>query len=66
MRNITDARVELLRLRSIGAEGVESKRDEVQAMGPASASMHLILILLNRCLPSYEVFFIRESLRCLD
>ena len=51
MRTITlaDAREEFLRCRTKGAKGGDSKRDEVKAMGPASASMLLLLTLLNRC-----------------
>ena len=50
MRTVTlaYAREELLRRRTKGAKGGETKRDEVKAMGPASVSMLLTLTLLNR------------------
>ena len=51
MRIITlaDAREELLRRKTKRAKGGKTKRNEVEAMGPASASMPLALTLLNRC-----------------
>ena len=45
----TDAREEPLRRRTKGAKGGETDQDEVEAMGPASASMLFPLTLLNRC-----------------
>ena len=51
MRTITlaNAREELHWCRIKGAKRGETKRDEVEAMGPASASMLFPLTLLNRC-----------------
>ena len=46
---VADARDELLRRRIKGAEGGETERDGVEAMGPVNASMLRPLTLLNRC-----------------
>ena len=40
---------ELLNLRPKGAKGGETKWDEIEAVGPTSASMLVTLTLLNRC-----------------
>ena len=45
---MADAREELLRRRTKGAEGGEAKRDEVKAMGLANVCMLVPLVLLNR------------------
>ena len=51
MRNValTHAREELLSLGSEGAKGGETKRDDVEDLGLASASMLVPLTLLNKC-----------------
>ena len=46
---LVDAREVLLSPGPEGAKGGETKRDEVEAVGPASASMLVPLTLLNRC-----------------